>query len=162
MPQRRQGTESMAKPTDVNVLIFAHVHGHAQTLRMALRGMGVRVTFMATGIHQVLEGFSAAEPHVAVIYVDSGDEKDPGMQMLNFIRKSKESPNRTIPIVVVSQARDMVTIQAVGNAGAHEYVIYPVAGDALLKKIHAARTSTRAFIDTPDYVGPDRAPAKKT
>jgi CheY-like chemotaxis protein len=152
----------MNKATDVNVLIFAHVHGHAQTLRMALRGTGVRVTFLATGMSQVLEGFSAADPEVAVIYVDSAEEKDPGMQMINFIRRSSESPNRSIPIVVVSQARDMVTIQAVGNAGAHEYVLYPVAGDALLKKIHAAKTSTRAFIDTPAYVGPDRTPAKKT
>lgn len=151
----------MNATTDVNVLIYAQVHGHAQTMRMALRGMGVRATFMATGLNQVLEGFSVAEPHVVVVYVDSGVEKDPGMQMLNFIRRSSESPNRAIPIVVVSQARDMVTIQAVGNAGAHEYVLYPVAGDALLKKIHAARTSTRAFIDTPAYVGPDRAPAKK-
>ena len=151
----------MSNATDVNVLIFAHVHGHAQTMRMALRGMGVRVTFLATSISQMVEGFTVAEPHVAVIYVDSGSEKDAGMQMLNFIRRSDQSANRTIPIVVVSQARDMETIQAVGNAGAHEYVLYPVAGDALLKKIHAARTSTRAFIDTPAYVGPDRAPAKK-
>lgn len=151
----------MNKIADVSVLIFAHVQGHAQTLRMALRGMGVRATFMATGINQVLEGFIAAEPQVALIYVDSGDEKDPGLQMLTFIRRSKQSPNRKIPVVVVSQARDMVTIQAAGNAGAHEYVLYPVAGDALLKKIHAARTSTRAFVDTADYVGPDRTlPAK--
>ncbi len=152
----------MNNATDVNVLIFSHVHGHAQTMRMALRGMGVRVTFMATNINQMLEGFSVAEPQVAVIYVDSGAETDPGLQMLNFIRRSPQSPDRKIPVVVVSQARDMVTIQAVGNAGAHEYVLYPVAGDALLKKIHAAKTSTRAFIDTPDYVGPERPAAKKS
>lgn len=151
----------MSNAADVNVLIFSHVQGHAQTMRMALRGMGVRVTFMATDTSQMLEGFTAAEPHVAVIYVDSGAEADPGLQMLNFIRRSPQSPDRKIPVVVVSQARDMVTIQAVGNAGAHEYVLYPVAGDTLLKKIHAARTSTRAFIDTPDYVGPER-PAKKS
>lgn len=152
----------MNKATDVNVLIFSHVHGHAQTMRMALRGMGVRVTFMATNINEVLEGFSVAEPHVAVVYVDNGATEDPGLQILHFIRRSPQSPNRKIPVVVVSQARDIVTIQAVGNAGAHEYVLYPVAGDALLKKIQAAKTSTRAFIDTPDYVGPERPPAKKT
>lgn len=150
----------MNKTTDVNVLIFAHVHGHAQTMRIAIRGMGVRVTFVATSMTQVLDGFSVAEPQVAVIYVDSGSETDAGMQVLNFIRRSDQSPNRRIPVVVVSQARDMVTIHAVSNAGAHEYVLYPVAGDALLKKIQAALTSTRAFIDTPDYVGPER-PAKK-
>ena len=152
----------MNNAADVNVLIFSHVPGHAQTMRMALRGIGVRVTFMATNINQLLEGFSVAEPQVAVIYVDSGAETDPGLQMLNFIRRSPQSPSRQIPVVVVSQARDMVTIQAVGNAGAHEYVLYPVAGDALLKKIHAAKTSTRAFIDTPDYVGPERPAAKKS
>jgi len=146
----------MDKPADVNVVIYASAHGHAQTLRMALRGMGVRNAVLANNLNQVLEGFSVAEPHVVVIYVDSGLESDEGMKMLTFIRRSKQSPDRKIPVVVVSQARDMVTIQAVGNAGAHEYVLYPVAGDALLKKVHAARTSTRAFVDTPDYVGPER------
>lgn len=123
---------------------------------MALKGTGVRTVFLATNPGQVMEGFSVAEPHVVVLCVDTAAADDPGLQMLGFIRRSQVSPSRSIPIVVVSPRRDLVTIQAAIDGGAHEYVLFPVAGDALLKKVHAARTSTRAFVDTPEFVGPER------
>jgi DNA-binding NarL/FixJ family response regulator len=93
-----------------------------------------------------------------MIYIDSASEDDPGMQMLKFARRSATSPDRAIPVVVVSQGRDMATIQAVGNAGAHEYALFPASGEQLKKKVHAAHTSNRPFVDTPDYVGPERKP----
>lgn len=148
----------MNKPADVNVLVYAATLGIAQTLRMALRGAGVRTVHLASNINQVLEGFSLAEPHVAVIYIDGAEQADPGLSMLAFIRRHEQSPNRRIPVVVVSQRREMATIQAAGDAGAHEYVLFPVSGEVLLKKVHAARTSTRPFIETDAYVGPDRRP----
>ncbi len=144
------------KASDVNVLIFSTVQGVAATLRMALKGTGVRTVFLASTPEQVAEGFTAAEPHVMVIYVDSQAADDPRLQMLAFIRRSAASPRRDIPVVVVSQQRGMATIQAAIDGGAHEYVLFPAAGDVLLKKVHAARTSTRPFIDTPEFVGPER------
>jgi hypothetical protein len=59
-------------------------------------------------------------------------------------------------VVVASQSRDIATINAVINAGGHEYVLFPASGDQLLKKVTAARNSTRPFIETADYVGPCR------
>ena len=56
----------------------------------------------------------------------------------------------------MSQRRDLPTINAVMNAGAHEYVLFPASGDVLLKRISAACQSTRPFIETADYVGPER------
>lgn len=145
-----------ATAADVSVLVFSSLRGVAETMRMALRGMGVRTIFLAANGSQLLEGFVSAGPDVAVVYVDTAVDTDPGMQTLAFIRRSEACPNRSIPIVVVSQQRDMGTIQAAANAGAHEYVLFPVAGDMLLRKVHAARNSNRVFIDTPEYVGPER------
>jgi DNA-binding NarL/FixJ family response regulator len=90
-----------------------------------------------------------------VIYVE-GAEKDDGLERLRWLRRSPNSPKREMPVVVVSQSRDMATIQAVINAGGHEYALFPASGDQLLKKITAARNSTRPFIETADYVGPCR------
>lgn len=147
---------SAAKATDVSVVIFSAIRGVADTLRMALKGTGVRTVFLAVNPTQVMEGFTVAEPDVMVIYVDTAAADDAGLQMLGFVRRSTASPNRMIPIVVVSQQRDLATIQAAIDGGAHEYVLFPASGEALLKKVHVARTSTRAFVDTPDYVGPER------
>lgn len=148
----------MDKPSDVNVVICAENRGIAQTLRMALRGVGVRMVHLAADVGQIVEGFSNTETHVAIVYLDTAAASDAGMKMLHFLRRSETSPNRKVPVVAVSQQRDITTIQAVSAAGAHEYVLFPVAGDMLLKKVHAARMSKRPFIDTADYVGPERKP----
>lgn len=141
---------------DLGVVIGTHMAGIGQTLRMALRGAGARKVHLAINEAQLFEAFTSAEPHVLMIYVDSGAADDPGMQMLRFARRSETSPDRRIPIVVVSQSRDLATIQAVVNAGAHEYALFPASGEQLMKKIQAARTSNRPFVDTPEYVGPER------
>lgn len=150
----------MNKSNDVSVVVVTHMPGIGQTLRMALRGAGLRNLQLATNTNQLVDMFGSNAPDVLMIYVDSAAQDDPGMQMLHFMRRAERSPNRTIPVVVISQAREMTTIQAVANAGAHEIALFPASGEQLLKKVLAAHTSTRPFVDTPDYVGPERKAAK--
>jgi DNA-binding response OmpR family regulator len=122
---------------------------------MALRGIGVRGVHLASTPQQITDGFLSAEPNCLAVYVD-GPEKDDGLEMIRFARRSDTSPNQRIPIIAVSPRRDLVTVNAVINAGGHEYVVFPASGEALLKKITAARQSSRPFIEQPDYVGPCR------
>ncbi len=146
----------MKNARDVSVLISCNVSGIARTLRMALRGMGVRRVFLATNAEQLEQGFAEIEPNVVVVYVDGDDPTDAGLVTLRHIRRSPDSPLPRIPVVAVSQRRDLPTINAVINGGAHEYVLFPASGDVLLKRIAAACQSTRPFIETPEYVGPER------
>jgi DNA-binding NarL/FixJ family response regulator len=132
----------MTNPTDLGVLISCNVPGISRTVRMALRGMGVRRIFL--------------EPNVLLVYVESEAETDPGLMTLRHIRRSPDSLAPKIPVVAISQRRDLPTINAVMNGGAHEYVLFPVSADVLMKRIMAACQSTRPFIETPDYVGPER------
>lgn len=150
------------KPADVSVLVSSHLPGVARTVRMALRGMGVRTIALATDTLQLHEGFATAEPHCVVVYVDGPTPNDPGLETLMYIRRSERSPHPQIPIVVLSPSRDLVTINAVIDGGAHEYVLFPASGEVLLKKITAARTTTRPWIDRPDYFGPERRIDRET
>lgn len=149
----------MPNPADIGVLICAHLTGIGSTLRMALRGMGVRRTGLATDARQVLDGFAAVAPDVVIVYVDTASADDPGLQMLKFLRRSDQSPRRSIPVIAVSQQRDMATLRAVINGGAHEYLLFPASGEQLMKKIEAAIGSSRPFIDTVEYVGPQQRTA---
>jgi DNA-binding NarL/FixJ family response regulator len=146
----------MKNAADVSVLISCNVSGIARTLRMALRGMGVRRVFIATNAEQLEQGFAEVEPNVLIVYVDGDDATDAGLATLRHVRRSPDSVLPRIPAVAVSQRRDLPTINAVMNAGAHEYVLFPASGDVLLKRISAACQSTRPFIETADYVGPER------
>ncbi len=135
----------MANPADVSVLIFSANVGVARTLRMALRGMGARNIQLAADEVQLFEGFAAMDTNAVLVYVD-GPENDPGVEMIRFLRTSSRSPNVRMPIVAASPRRDLATVNAVINAGGNEYVLFPAPGEALLKKITAARTTTRPFI----------------
>ncbi|HVY87791.1 MAG TPA: hypothetical protein VG942_02930 [Hyphomonadaceae bacterium] len=146
----------MKNPADVTVLISTNNLSIARTLRMAMRGLGVRSIHLAATIDQTVAAFSIAEPHAVIVYVDGPSQADDGLTTLRFLRRSEQSPDRRIPVVAVSPQRDLATINAAIDGGAHEYVLFPASGDNLLKKITAARTSSRPFMDTPEYVGPER------
>lgn len=146
----------MTSPTDASVVVCTNIVGIARTLRMALRGMGVRNVVLTNDITQLVDGFAVAEPHCVIVYVDSDDPEDDGLQTLNFIRWSEDSPHPRIPVIAVSPRRDIPTINAVINGGAHEYVLFPASGEVLLRKITAARATTRPWIEKPDFFGPER------
>ena len=145
----------MKNPADVSILIFSANAGVARTLRMALRGMGARAIHLAADETQMFEGFAATDTNAVLVYVD-GPENDPGIDMIRFLRTSPRTPNPRMPIVAASPRRDLGTVSAVINAGGNEYVLFPASGDALLKKVTAARTTNRLFIEQPTYVGPCR------
>ncbi len=152
----------MGNPADISVVVCSQIANIGRTLRMALRGMGVRLVSLTSDTTQLLEAFATAEPHCVIVYVDGPDATDHGLEVLHFIRRSEQSPHPRIPVIAVSPRRDLVTINAVINGGGHEYVLFPAAGDVLLKKITAARTATRPWIEKPDYFGPERRIDKET
>lgn len=145
----------MSSPAGLNVIIVAKDGGVGRTVRMALRGAGVRSIHVAASQHQAVDLFPAVDPHVLIVYVE-GPEADEGLELMRHIRRSPDSSTMRMPIVACSPRRDLATVNAVINAGGHEYVLFPVSGDSLLKKIQAARQPNRAFIEQPDYCGPDR------
>ena len=75
----------MTSPADASVVVCTNIGGIARTIRMALRGMGVRNVVLASDTTQLLEGFTVAEPHCVIVYVDSEDPADDGPSTLNFI-----------------------------------------------------------------------------
>jgi len=145
----------MKDPSGLSIIIVSVDGGIARTLRMALRGVNVRSITLASSQQQALEAFATVDPHALVIYVD-GPENDAGLEMMRYIRRSPQSPNPRIPVIAVSPRRELSTINAVINAGGHEYVLFPASGDTLVKKIMAAWQTTRPWIEQSDYVGPCR------
>ena len=145
----------MTKAEDLAVVIFAASADQAGTLRVALRGMGVRNIHVTSTPEQTAKALTDAKPHVMVVYVGQ-DETDDGLRMIRFIRRWDGSPNPHVPIVAVSPRRDIAGISAVREAGVHEYAVFPVSSDELFRKVTAAIQSTRDFVSQTDYVGPCR------
>lgn len=145
----------MKKAEDLTVVIAAKTHGMAQLIRMSLRGMGVRAVHIVQTPKQTVEVFQTSHPDVLITVVENA-ENDEGLSLIRFIRRWDKSPNPRIPIVAASQRAELAVVSAVINNGGNEFVVLPASADQLMKKVLNAVQSNRPFVETPDYVGPER------
>src|SRR5579871_3205589 len=100
---------------DVTVVIMAKTNWICQPIRMALRGMGYRGIQTALSQQQTIEAFQTAAPDVLIAYVEQ-TEKDEGLELIRFIRRSEASPNVRLPIIAVSPRAELPIVNAVINA----------------------------------------------
>jgi PleD family two-component response regulator len=127
----------------------------AQLIRMSLRGMGVRAVHIVQSPRQCVDAFQTSHPDVLITVVENA-ENDDGLSLIRFIRRWEKSPNPRIPIVAASQRAELAVVNAVINNGGNEFVVLPASADQLMRKVLNAVQSNRPFVDTPDYVGPER------
>ncbi len=72
------------------------------------------------------------------------------------LRRSLDSPNRMIPILLLTARNDPHDIRAARDAGVSEYLIKPFSAKTLLERVHAVVEDPRSFILSKNFVGPDR------
>ncbi|MGE3303423.1 MAG: response regulator [Hyphomonadaceae bacterium] len=92
----------------------------------------------------------------AVALVDVDLQGDDGLDMVRALRRDRVSRNWRIPVVVISGWGNPAVIQRARDAGADGFLLKPITARALTDKIEAATRRRRAFIDAPDFCGPDR------
>ena len=119
-----------------------------------LRGFGVG------GIEAVDTG-EAAMKYVKEHFVDLliVEADLPDMRCSDFIkwvRRENKEPLRFVPILVLNGYTQMRLISAVRDAGANIVVKKPVSAQTMFDRVAWIARTPRAYIETPDFVGPDR------
>jgi len=79
-----------------------------------------------------------------------------GLKLTQLIRKSPESPNKFVPIIMVTAYREREHVFKARDAGVTEYVVKPVSPKALFSRIEAVIEKPRRFVRVGDFFGPDR------
>lgn len=83
-----------------------------------------------------------------------------GMQLLQWIRTNKDSPNRFTPFIMISGAVDQDKVHAARDAGANEFIAKPFTIGSIFTRIQAVIDRPRQFVATRTYFGPDRRRVK--
>jgi DNA-binding response OmpR family regulator len=122
----------------------------AQTLR------GFRVARAATcpsaaEARQLL----TAEPFDLII-LDGEMPGEDGLSLTRDIRRRRDDPNCTTPILLVSGHTPVAKVLKARDAGANFVVKKPIAPDVLLSRIEWLARNTREFVESAGYSGPDR------
>jgi CheY-like chemotaxis protein len=79
-----------------------------------------------------------------------------GLLLLQWVRTSKDSPNRFMPFVMLSGAADKEYVEASRHLGASEFLAKPFSITTVYEHLRELIERPRPFILNTDYFGPDR------
>ncbi len=139
---------------NVSALILddnAHMRG---LVRVILSGFGLR------RIEEACDGNEAID-HVADGDIDIAfvDFKLGGLDGLDFCRRIRldpESPDRFLPIVMITAYSERNRVIDAINAGVDEFLVKPIRAVDVANRVNAVIERRRPFVQTPAFFGPDR------
>lgn len=79
-----------------------------------------------------------------------------GIRLVKRIRQDKKSPNRTVPLIMITGFSATPRISQARDTGVTEFLVKPFSANDLARRIAYVINKPRDFIETPNYFGPDR------
>lgn len=119
-----------------------------------LRAVGV------TGIHEAGDGGEGLQimrkVHIDLIMTDLSMQPMDGVEFVRLLRNSPDSPNPTMPVIMITGHSTMVRVNEARNAGVSEFLTKPLTAKGVLERLHQAIENPRPFVRSQNYYGPDR------
>lgn len=123
----------------------------------------IRTVLQTLGITQVEEAQDGAAAlarlhHFAADFVIVDWKMDPmdGIAFSHHIRKSPDSSNPTLPIIMVTGYSEPALLAEARDAGVNEFLTKPISAKGLVGRITSVITTPRPFVRSDSYFGPDR------
>lgn len=91
-----------------------------------------------------------------IVIADWVMEPVDGIEFTKLIRTSAMSPNRLVPVILVTGYSAAMRVGEARDAGVTEFLVKPFSANDIAKRISYVINRPRDFIDIPDYFGPDR------
>ena len=102
------------------------------------------------------DGLHGSPVHVDIVISDVVMPSVDGYKLLQWIRQSKESPNRFMPFIMMSGAADDASVGRARDHGANEFLAKPFSPKSVADRLLAIIDRPRQFVATREYFGPDR------
>jgi len=138
----------------INVLILDDNRPMRAVVRAILTGLGIGATREARTVAQAF-AIVRAEP-IDVIFCDWVLNPGSGIDFVLRLRRSEDSPNPFLPVIMMSAYAERARIERARDAGATEFLVKPLTVTAVLGRLEEIIERPRPFVRSPDYFGPDR------
>lgn len=129
----------------------AHMINIVKTI---LRGFGATQIFEAKDATDAFHRLK--HDAIDIVITDYQMEVLDGIEFVKLVRNSSDSPNRYVPIIMLTAHSERSRVVAARDAGANEFCCKPVTAQELYRKVVAIVDYPRPFIKTSSYFGPDR------
>ncbi len=84
-----------------------------------------------------------------------------GIEMAYKIRQDSKSPNKFVPIILLTGFSQKQRVIEARDTGITEFIVKPFKASDLYKRIENIVESPRSFIESSDFFGPDRRRTKR-
>ncbi len=127
-----------------------------------MRGL-LRVILASFGVRRIEEAADCAE----AVGIVAGDDIDiafvdfklgglDGLEFCRHIRLDPDSPNKYLPIVMITAYSERRRVIDAINAGVDEFLVKPVRATDVANRVNAVIERRRPFVQSTGYFGPDR------
>ena len=138
----------------LSVLIVEDTAPMRKLMVSVLDTLGVGEVYSADNGEEGFDVFCRNNPDIVI--ADWEMEPMDGITLTSEIRNNTQSPNRMVPVVLVTGYSAMARVAEARDAGVTEFLVKPFSANDLSKRIAYVINKPRDFIDAPDYFGPDR------
>lgn len=138
----------------LRVLIVDDNHHMINVVKTILRGFGVKDLFDARDPVEAFDLLRSTQ--IDIVITDFAMEPLNGCEFIRLIRNADDSPNRYVPIIMLTAYSEKSKVEAARDAGMNEFCAKPVTAVELYRKVSAVINAPRSFVRTSNYFGPDR------
>lgn len=148
----------------ISILVVEDSQFIRSILSHSLKAMGVGQVSMAEDGSRAIEFLQlvAKDPmRAGVMSVDivlTNWDMSPvdGIMLLKWIRRHKDSPDRFLPVLMLTAYTERHRVKEARDLGANEVLSKPFSLNSLSDKLLGVITRQRQFIHSKDFFGPDR------
>jgi two-component system, chemotaxis family, chemotaxis protein CheY len=123
----------------------------------------IRTILESLGVSQILEARDGAhalekmgQTQIDLLVADWNMEPMDGLELTRHLRRSPESPDQFVPVVMLSGHTERAKVMQARDAGVTEFMAKPVSARSLYARIVSIIENPRPFVRTGEYFGPDR------
>lgn len=140
--------------SEINVLIVEDNLHFRTLIRTILQTIGFGNVEEARDGAEAFEVLSSFDADLAIIdwKMDGLD----GLECVRRIRTDEDSPNKFLPIIMVTGYTEDSLAKAAREVGVNGFLGKPISAKSLMSRIVSVFEDKRDFIDSPNYFGPDR------
>lgn len=140
-------------PAKLRVMIIEPNLSMRSIMRTIIHDVGVTTIREAADVEAAYKMFK--ESPVDLIFTDWSEEID-ALDFLRMVRRGEDSPDKKVPVVVVTGITDLKTVFMARDNGMTEFLAKPVSQKMVLSRMKSAVENPRTFVDAGDFFGPER------
>jgi DNA-binding response OmpR family regulator len=135
------------------LLLDDHPEG-GNVLAQICMGFGAKRFFRCTSVAEAKELVNDSELHL--ILVNANLRESPAFDFIDWLRRSNLQPNSFTPVVLITGHTQRSQIERARDCGANIVLAKPVSPQSMLERIIWISREKRPFVNSGNYIGPDR------